>query len=72
MSIPNLKPSWYYSLYKPSFRVRSGEEVALNSETNGVVPKIKVPFWCPLILGAVTYHTNHNFENNPIGISVCC
>ena len=29
VSIPNLKSFWYYSLYKPPFRVRSGE-FALN------------------------------------------
>ena len=29
VSIPNLRPFWYYSLYTTPFRVRSGE-VALN------------------------------------------
>ena len=25
ISVPNLRPFWYYSLYKPPFRVRSGD-----------------------------------------------
>ena len=33
ISIPNSNPFWYYSLYKPPFRVRSGK-VALHGPVN--------------------------------------
>ena len=62
ISIPDLRPFWYYSLYKPPFRVRSGE-VALSYPRSWHTQEIYLS--CVIVLGSpwdlvATYNWAYN------------